>query len=308
MVETLRIGPYALRVVPLYAGPLLEAKGEAEALARLLNHAVEGPTTDLADAIETGHDGSDPIVYVTPSADDEDDRALRDAWAARTGERLGSRDVAHVGQTGLEGTLPVSWAALREGLADLRAIRAAWRPEPGPWLFVRPTRYPFVTPEDFEIITRLEREAAAIDELDLQAEVGREPTTLIVRRRAFILACREAGVFASDHGQVREQWLYNWSAHRLLALRESAVQLRAWGFLAEGEEPPVGPVCLDYVRHKLWSAGEDGANWARSALKLLPPAAEGDQGVILENVGGATIRVWWRRDGERPALLAIARG
>lgn len=67
----------------------------------------------------------------------------------------------------------------------------------------------------------LEAEALAIDELDADAEVGRESLALVVRRRAFLASCRDSGVFAADHGPVREQWLGYLSALRVLALRKA---------------------------------------------------------------------------------------
>jgi hypothetical protein len=308
MVESLQVGPYSLPVVPLYGGPLLEAKGATEPLATLLNHAIDQPTSGLAEAIESGREGSDPIVYVSPAGDENDDGALRAAWAARTGEQLGPGSVARVGQMGFTEPLAIPWAVLRDGLTRLRAIRAAWRPEPGPWLFVRPARRPFLTPEDHKLIRELEAEAAAIDQLDLEAEVGQEPPTLISRRREFLTACCDAGVFAADHAEVREQWLYSSSAGRLLALRRAALELTTWGRLPAGADPTTGPVCLDYVRLKLWPPGDDGEDWARRAIKLLSPLSVGDQGVVVERVGGSETRVWWRRDGDQPGLLAIAPG
>lgn len=313
MVDTLKVGPYVFKIVPLYGGPLLDAQGEGEAVARLLNYAVTPPETHLAEdirgATEVGNkEIGNADVSAGPAADGEEDRALRAEWAAKTGERCGPGAVACVRQSGLARHVPISWAALQQGLAELLELRAGWRPEPGPWLFARPTLRPFVTPEDFQIIRSLEQEAEAIDKLDLEAEVGREPAALVERRRKFLAACRDAGVFAPDHGKVREQWLYNWSAERLSALRAAFVSLRGWGLLNEGEELPDGRVCLDYVRLKLWPPGEDGESLARSVLGLLPAASEGEQGAVIERVGASAIRVWWRRDGGRPALLAIASG
>ena len=307
MVKTLKIGPYTVRVVPLYAGPLLEVKGEADALAELINHGVELTSLGLAAAIEGKREAGDQIVYVSPPANADEDRTLREAWARRSGERCGAGEVARVGMMGREEPLAVSWDALRKGLVALCAIRSEWQPDPGPWLFARPTKAPFVTPEDFEIVKQLEAEATAIDELDLEAEVGREPETLLARRREFLLACRDAGVFANEHAAVRDQWLHDWSAVRLQALRHAAKLLATWDVLAEDEEPPDGRVCLDFVRLELWPPGEDGESWARSALELFAAPLEGDQGVVIERVGSSTISMWWRRDGDIPALLAIER-
>jgi hypothetical protein len=302
------VGPYQLELVPLYAGPLLSAPegSEAHVLAVLLSHAVEQP--DLALALERGALGGDAVVYVQPAENAGEDCVLREAWALRAGEQLGALEVARVGMMGRDEPVPVPWKALRAALDDLRARRADWTPEPGPWLFTRPARSPFVTPEDLALVQRLEGEAGAVDALDLEADVGREPTTLLARRREFLRACREAGVFALDHGRVREQWLGNWSARRLYALRQAAARLHEWGLLEEAEEPPDGRVCLDYVRLELWPPGEDGSRWAHSALALLADERPGEQGIVIERVAGSSLRVWWRRDAQRRALLAVARG
>jgi hypothetical protein len=285
----------------------LEAKGEGEAVARLLNHAVDLPNADFAAAIQDRREASDPVSYVTPPTNQEEDRILRRTWAERTGEELNDGEVAQVGQAGTEETIPVSWSSLQKALHDLQGIRDEWNPEPGPWLFTaRPLR-PFVTPQDFEIVRKLEAEAEAIDELDAEAEVGQEPHELITMRRAFLAACREAGLFRMEHDEVIEQWLQNWSALRLLSLRRAVNQIRSWGFLKDNEEPPDGRICLDYVRLELWPKGEDGKIWAGTGVALLAPAVSGDQGAVVENVGNSTIRMWWRCDGELPGLLAIAR-
>jgi hypothetical protein len=310
MVKTVDVGPYSLPVLPLYEAPLLQVEegGETEALASLLNHAVVNqPENGLAEAIRDGSEGSDPITYVSPAAAG-DDLALRKAWAQKTGEILEPGSIALVGVMGRDDKLPVSWAALRQGLAEFRSIRAGWHPDPGPWLFVRPARSPFVTPQDLELIKELEAEAAAIDELDFSAEVGKEPPLLITRRRIFLRRCQEAGIFATDLSEGREYWLNFWFAERLLALRHTAAQLRSWGLLADDQEPLDGAVCLDYVRHQLWPPGDDGKKWAHAAVPLLEPPPGGDQGVILEVVASSATKIWWRRDGDRPALLAIDTG
>jgi hypothetical protein len=310
MVKALNIGPYSIPVLPLYEAPLLlvEAGGETEALASLLNHAVVNrPENGLAEAIKGGWEGSDPISYVSP-AGAEDDLALREAWARKTGELLEPGALALVGVMGRDDKLPVSWAALRQGLAELQSIRSAWHPDPGPWLFVRPIRSQSVTPQDYELISKLETEAATIDDLDFQAEVGEEPASLIERRRIFLRECQEAGVFASDLAESREYWLNYWSADRLLALRGAAAQLRSWGLLADDQAPLDGGVCLDYVRHQLWPPGDDGEKWAHAAVRLLEASTAGEQGVILEIVGQSATKIWWRRDGDQPTLLAIDTG
>ncbi len=291
MVETLNIGPYSIRLLPLYDGPLpkADAGSESEALALLLNDAVVNPGAEaLAEAIEQSREGGDEIVSVTP---DSDDPAL-----------------ARIGMMGRRDTLTVTWDALRKGLAELRSIRAAWRPEPGPWLFLRQGRSPFVTPQDHERIKKLEEEAAAIDALDTEAEVGDEPQELIGRRRRFLLDCEDAGLFATDYSDEREKWLDYWFASRLLALRRAALKLRLWGLLGASEDPSRGRVCLDYTRLELWPPGENGQKWGESALKLMKAPTAGLQGAIIERVGGkTTIRVWWRRDGYNPMLLAVAK-
>jgi hypothetical protein len=294
----------------LYEAPLLQVEegGETEALASLLNHAVVNrPENGLAEAIRGGREGSDPITYVSPAAA-ADDLALRKAWAQKTGELLEPGSMALVGVMGREDPLPVSWRALRQGLAGLQSIRAAWHPDRGPWLFARPVRSQFVTPQDHELINKLEAEAVAIDGLDFQAEVGEEPVSLIERRRIFLRECQEAGIFASDLSEAREHWLGYWFAERLLALRRAAAQLRSWGLLADDRGPLDGAACLDYVRHQLWPRGDDGQKWARAAVRLLEPPPGGDQGIILEIVGSRATKIWWRRDGDRPALLAIDTG
>lgn len=309
MVKSLKVGPYVLNLMVVYGGPLLAAEGETEALAELLNHAVKLPDTGIAEAIRTAGAGEGPAASVFPPEHEEEDRALRAAWAAKTGEQLGKGQVAKVVYIGSNvPEVPVSWEALRKGLAELEEIRAGWVPEPGPWLFVRPSLRPFVTPEDEALVRSLEKEAQAIDELDFRAEVGREPASLIARRRKFLTACRDAGVFSPDYGAARDQWLQLWAAERLLALRRAAARLRAWNLFKEDEQPPDGSACLDYVRLQLWPPGEDGEAWAGSALRLLPAASEDDQGAAIEKVGSSIVTVWWRRDGERPALLAVARG
>ena len=303
------VGPFSFVVVPLYAGPLFEARAgaETESLAMLLNHAVELPADGIAEAIEQGREGGNMIVDVLVPESDDDDRALREEWAARTGERLDPGAVARVGTAVRDATLAVSWTVLRAALAELRALRAAWRPEPGPWLFTRPARSPFLTPEDHALVLRLEDEAAAIDALELDAWVGREPAAQIARRRAFLGACRDAGVFAADHAAAREQWLAI-LGKRLFALRRAANELRRLELLADSEQPLGGRVCLDYARRELWPPAKDAAHWARWGLSLLRPDAAGDQGEIVEQVGGSPMTVWWRRDGEVPALLAVFRG
>jgi hypothetical protein len=278
-------------------------------LATLLNHAiVNQPENDLAAAIMARREGSDPIAYVSPPNDEEDDRALRAAWAELAGESLPAGGVARVGMAGRDDTIPISWAALTSGLAELLSIRASWRPEPGPWLFIRPTHSAYVTPQDCEQIKTLETEAAAIDEMDAHAQVGDEPMTLIERRRIFLKHCQDAGIFAPDFPEARRFWLDYWFAERLSALRRAAVQLRSWGLLGEEEEPLTGRLCLDYARHELWPPGENGQRWARAGIRLVTPSLSGEQGVIVERVGGTTTRFWWRRDGDAPSLLAIARG
>ncbi len=291
MVETLNVAPYSIRLLPLYDGPLpkVETGSESEALALLLNDAVVNPGAEaIAEAIEQSREGGDEIVSVTP---DSDDPAL-----------------ARIGMMGRRDTITVTWDALRKALADLRSIRAAWQPEPGPWLFVRTGKSPFVTPQDHERIKKLEEEAAAIDALDFEAEVGDEPLELIERRRRFLLDSEDAGVFATDYSDEREKWLDYWFASRLLALRRAALKLRSWGLLGASEDPSRGRVCLDYTRLELWPPGENGQNWGESALKLMKEPTEGLQGAIIERVGGkTTMRVWWRRDGDNPMLLAVAK-
>lgn len=311
MVDELKLGPYAIALLPLYAGPLPAVKSgsESEALALLLNDAVQGEQgREIADAIEQRREGGDVIVYVTPAKDALDDRQLRADWAQKTGETVELGAVARVGMMGRSDTLAVSWDALRKALTELRAIRAAWRPEPGPWLFRCPGKSAFTTPEDHERIKTLENEATAIDELDLHSEVGAEPVDLIARRRRFLSKCEEAGVFAEDYAAEREKWLDYWFAERLLALRHAAQQLRSWGLLPTDLEVSQSRVCLDYVRLELWPRGENGERLARAALRLLQSPPEGEQGLIVERVGGnVSMRVWWRRDSHRPMLLAIAR-
>lgn len=308
MVENFKAGPYIFNVVPFYAGPLLEPKGEGEPVARLLNHAVDSTAADLASAIENRREGSDPISYVLPPETEEEDLNLRQAWAEQTGEHLNPGEVAQVGQAGIERRVPVSWKSLQKALNDLREMRNQWNPEPGPWLFTQRVLRPFVTPEDYEIVRKLESEAEAIDALDAEAEVGREPHSLIVRRQKFLTACRDAGIFRTAHGEIIEQWLSNWSAMKLFHLRLAANKLRSWGLLkGNDEEPPDGRVCLDYVRLELWPQSDDGTTWATNVIPLLPDTVSGDQGAILEHIGNSTTTIWWRRDGQLPALLAIAR-
>ena len=307
MVERLRIGPYEFKVVPLFGGPLLEVSGEGDAVAQLLNHAIAGTVADLSTAIETETEGSDEISYVLRAADPADDSELRKAWLLRTGEDRGPGEIARVGQAGTTITTPMSWSSLQRGLADLRELQANWRPEPGPWLFVQPVLRPFVTPDDLEVIKKLESEAAAIDELSAEAEVGDEPPSLVARRRSFLAACRSAGIFSTAHGNIIEQWLRNWSAQRLLAHRNAANEIHQWGLATDSEDPLDWTITLDYVRLRLWPPGDDGKAWAISGVKLLDLSETGDQGAVLESVGKSVVRMWWRRDGVRPALFAIAR-
>jgi|GEM_PF-5890360 len=296
--------------MPLYHGPLpaVDEGADSEAVAQLLNHAVSIPEDGLAEAIEEGREGGNLFTDLTP-ATVADDQSLRDTWAALTGDELGPGEVARVGVAGREDTTAVSWAALRKALAELRAMRATWQPEPGPWLFVRPVKLPYPTPEDYAIVTDLELEAAAIDDQDLDAEVGREPVELIERRRRFLKRCQQAGIFDQSHAEVRSSWIgAAWCCNRLSDLRAAVTRLREWGLLESDQEPLDGPVCLDYVRHELWPPGDDGLSWARSAISLLcndPPA--GDQGMIIESVGGTITTVAWRRDGDGPALVGISR-
>lgn len=307
MVDPLDIGPYSQRVVSLFAGPLLEVAGEGAALARLINVAAELETPELTQVIAEGREWSNTVSSVRPPTDAVEDHALREAWAARTGEELGEGEVARVWMMGEGEPLAVSWKVLRDGVIALSTMRANWQPDPGPWLFIRPTKAPFVTPQDLEIVDLLEEEGKAIDGLDLESEVGREPDILLARRRRFLGACSDAGVFTENQGSVRDQWLHLWSVARLQALRRAAKLLRVWGLLTSDEDPLHGRVCLDYVRLELWPAGGDGETWARSALQLLTRTPEGDQGVVVDRAGELEIRVWWRRDGDSPALLAVER-
>ena len=311
MVGDLKVGPYSVALLPLHSGPLPEVKRNSpeEPVALLLNQAIAGePGRDFAGAIREGRAASDVVSYVEPAGDPDEDRALRAAWEEKTGESLPAGAVAAVGMMGRADKMPVSWAALRQALQELQAVRAAWLPAPGPWLFTLAATSRHVTPDDYQRIKHLEEEAAAIDALDLDAEVGREPPELIVRRREFLRQCREAGVFATDYGADREKWLDFWFAARLLALRHAANQLRSWGFAAAGEDPSAGRVSLDYVRHQLWPPKEDGRRWAESGLRLMGTPSEGEQGAVMERVGGkGTMRVWWRRDSDHPMLLAVSK-
>lgn len=312
MVADLRIGPYVIKLLPLHAGPLpgVQSGSESEALALLLNDAVQNEQgRAIIAAIEQGREGGDVIAYVTPATDESDDVQLRSEWSRKAGETLQAGAVARVGMMGRGDTLAVSWDALRKALTQLQSIRGAWHPEPGPWLFCRTAKSPFITPEDYGRIKKLEEEGTAIDDLDLRSEVGAESVALIARRRQWLLACEEAGVFAEDFPAEREKWLDYWFSKRLLALRHAAQQLRAWGLLEASQEPSQGRVCLDYVRLELWPPREDGKNWAQSVLRLLGTSSEGVQGVIVEHMGGRKVtRVWWRRDSDRPMLLAVAHG
>ena len=65
-------------------------------------------------------------------------------------------------------------------------------------------------------------------------------------------------------------------------------------------------MCLDYLRLELWPPDEDGAAWARAVLPLLRPGDRGEQGIIHHRVGSSAVQIWWRRDHDRPALLAIS--
>jgi hypothetical protein len=305
MVEKLKMGPYEIGLLPLFQGPLpaiLSGTAE-EPLAALLNEAVAN-SPDFLEAIRRRGEAGNPMCSVGPPLNDDEGRALAEEWRAKTGEVLAPHAIARIGMLGQSRPLAVSWQALQDALETLVSLRAAWTPEPGPWLFVQPARSGFVTPADHEIIQSLEREAAAIDALDLEAEVGSESPALIARRRRFLAACGKAGVFDAAFGAEREKWLDYWLAARLLALRRAALQLRAWDLLDPSSW--AGPVCLDYSRLQLWAPGGDGRLWAEKALKLLAQTGSGDQGVVEERISGRiTARAWWRRDAELPALLAV---
>ena len=210
MVDHLKIGPYSLALLPLYAGPLPEVNKGApeEPVALLLVQAIaDEPGRDIAAAIREGRSAGDVLTSVAPAADPGEDSALRAAWAEKTGESLPPGAVASVGMLGREGNVPVSWAALRQGLADLQAARAAWRPGARP-LAVH--RLAGEVPAGEHRKTTNEsnssnRKPPLSMNSDLKAEVGREPAELIARRREFLRQCRDAGVFAPDFGADREE-------------------------------------------------------------------------------------------------------
>jgi len=185
-------------------------------------------------------------------------------------------------------------------------MRATWQPEPGPWLFVRPVKLPYPTPEDYAIVMELEAEADAIEDQCFDVEVAEEPVELIERRRRFLKRCQQAGIFDQSHAEARSSWIgAAWRCSELFVLRAAVTRLREWGILESDQEPLDGPVCLEYVQQELWPPGDDGLSWARPAISLLcndPPA--GDQGMIIERDGTA---VAWRRDGDGPGLVGIFR-
>lgn len=83
--------------------------------------------------------------------------------------------------------------------------------------------------------------------------------------------------------------------------------MTAWGLLPARADPSDGAVCLDYVRLRLWPPGEDGKVWAYGALELILPTTSGEQGVVVQRGGKSEVRVWWRRDQDRPGLRAVDR-
>ena len=309
MVSALDVGPFRLRVYDAAGGPaVVSDEPRLEPLTMLLNHARPGDS--FSEAVRTrGHASSHALEVRAQTDGDEADESTARVWS------LGTED-----------PVLVRWVDLQLALERLQGLREHWSPPSGPWLFTSHPTSPLPSPEDLEIVRRLAREAEDIDAADATAEVGAEPAELLERRRRFLAECDAAGVFdphpfVSDSQDARTAALRNYGSRSLLDLREAALALRSWGLLgvdgpdtAGSRSVLSGPVCLDYVRLALWPPGEDGPTWARRATGILSPpedaegSLQGQQGLVLRHVAEDWVRVYWRRDGALPAVLAVALG
>ena len=290
MVTRLAVGPYNLPVYPTRRGPTLGIEDRhVEPLAMLLNVAASGDGP-LAEAIEQRCAGSTQLLWVEPAPGASSDAVVR--------------------EVGVEGANVVSWSELQRAVSELRERRATWTAPPGPWLFTSHPASPVTTLDEDDALRDLEAEARAVDKLDADAPISAEPVALIQRRRRLLasadaLSLFDRHSFVGESGDARDNALLAVQATTLLGLRRAGLNLRELEVVGDDTSVLEGPVCIDFLRLRLWPQGDAAAPWMASGTSLLDPQSSGDQGVVLERVGASTVQAFWRRDGRRPCLLAV---
>jgi hypothetical protein len=289
-------------------------------LAALLNLATYDSETEnsIAARQQTEPGNAYWLPVAGPADNDRYDLYLRKLWKDRSGEDAAPYSVAFIARpesSGDEEPLAVPWEILKEGIQILRDAARNWQPAAGPLLFTSPAISPRWSPEDLELIQKLEAE---LESIDFAAEATQkaglpEGTALIHRRQAFLRAVTQAGLFSSRFYGERLECLGRGGGTRLQDLQKACQLLRDWGFLpSDAESPAASPVCLDYARFRAWPwpARTHGGEWAReqgleAMAAVLDPQTTGDEGVIKGSGENPRLLYCWRRDGDRPALLAI---
>jgi hypothetical protein len=310
-----------------WAGPQLDVAGPLEPLAWTVNHWIHGKLPDLLAGVERGEEVSHRGFYAVRATAEDVTEERAAIWRALGGDDLGD-DPVLVGSPMTYEAFVIRRAALVEILRAVARLRteAARRPRlpsavtpgepaPAPQLFTRtPTDQP---PSEHEraALGAAEDLAVAIDAAEAVASSDAARDAIAVRRRVLLDMLDAQGVLDEARAPEKRAFL---EGFRLPALRDyldAATALRAYhrsparAALDLGPPPPrvlEGAVSLDWFRAPSPPPpGVSAQTWLAITERALRDAPhDGPAGEITARAADHRYRVRWRRDHDRPAVVA----
>lgn len=313
----LRIHGLELPLIDTAFGPAIAPlEGERRNLELLINEWLSGVFDGLPAAVAEGRDAWTGYYGLRRPTPEDDLAAAAAAWRAETGGALGD-DVFVIESALYPGVVVLPRPTLLALVTELQRLWAAAPKPPAPWLFrSAPSRHEPAPGED-EPLYPLEREAEALDALVARERTVEHVAEEAVKRRSLLFGLEASGILTEDFFETKRAALRAWGLPILESYLEAAELLNR--YLRSRERVSafgsVGPtraldaaVSLDYFR----TPSEPPPNttafaWCVDGERVVLGAdvVDGYEGEIVTRGPAGWVTVRWRRDVDRPALVAL---
>lgn len=320
-------------VIDGWAGPQLEHAAPLEPVAWVANEWIHGRFPDLLDRIERGEDADDAMqrgfFAARPYPEDITDER-KSMWRNLTGVEIGD-DPVLVGSMMSRPSFLLPRRALVQILHAVAQMRAAAARRPRLPSTLPPDQ-PIAEPQNAGLFTRtttdqgpfekervalgdVEDAAAALDAVQANVKTEEDRAHAATKRRQLLDQLELHGLLDEARAPEKRAYLEGFRLPKLRDYVDAAMALRAYyrgptrATFNLGPAPERlldGNVSLDWFRvPSPPPAGTAPESWLAFAEQLLGEnPREGEAGEIVFGAGGRRYHLQWRRDVDRPAVVA----